>query len=169
VPTPSLEAPAAAAAGSYGTGVSAAGPDGRSTRYRHVVRYSEADQQGVVFNMWYLGYFDEAMARFLEEGGLSYPELLASGFDVQLVHSDIDWSAPLRWPGEAIVDVTLQRLGRTSFDLRFEVTSAGRAVASGRTVYVVVAGDGSGKQPIPEHLLAALTAPGGGSAPSQPR
>ena len=41
----------------------------RTTIYRHRVRYLEADQQGVVFNMWYLGYFDEAMAQFLEEGG----------------------------------------------------------------------------------------------------
>jgi acyl-CoA thioester hydrolase len=55
----------------------------RATRYRHQVRYFETDQQGVVFNMWYLGYFDEAMTAFLAEGGVAYADLLASGFDVQ--------------------------------------------------------------------------------------
>ncbi len=29
--------------------------------------YFQFDQQGVVFNMWYFAWFDEAMARFLGE------------------------------------------------------------------------------------------------------
>jgi acyl-CoA thioester hydrolase len=136
-------------------------PAVRTTRYRHEVRYLEADQQGVVFNMWYLGYFDEAMASFLADGGLPYPELLASGLDVQLVHTEIDWRSPLRWPGEAIVEVSLERAGRTSFDLRFEVSSAQGPVATGRTVYVVVATDGSGKREMPPSLRLALGAPAG--------
>jgi len=128
----------------------------RRTIYQHQVRYLEADQQGVVFNMWYLGYFDEAMALFLEEGGLAYPDMLAAGFDVQLVHSDIDWYSPLRWPDRAEVEVSLAEAGRTSFVLAFEVRSGGTRVATGRTVYVVVATDGSGKRPIPDFLGQAL-------------
>lgn len=108
--------------------------------------------------MWYLGYFDEAMSCFLAEGGLSYPDLLGSGWDVQLVHSEIDWSAPLRWPGEAIVEVSLERVGRTSFELRFEVSADNVPAAKGRTVYVVVATDGTGKRQIPPDLLRALGA-----------
>jgi hypothetical protein len=34
------------------------------------VRYLEADRQGVVFNMWYLAYADDALAGFLAAGGL---------------------------------------------------------------------------------------------------
>ena len=128
----------------------------RRTIYQHQVRYLETDQQGVVFNMWYLGYFDEAMALFLEEGGLAYPDMLAAGFDVQLVHSDIDWHSPLRWPDRAEVEVSLAEAGRTSFVLAFEVRSRGTRVATGRTVYVVVATDGSGKRPIPGFLEKAL-------------
>ena len=75
----------------------------RRTIYQHQVRYFEVDQQGVVFNMWYLGYFDEAMSLFLEEGGLAYRDMLAAGYDVQLVHSDIDWQSSLRWPDRAQV------------------------------------------------------------------
>ena len=133
----------------------------RTTTYRHRVRYLEADQQGVVFNMWYLGYFDEAMTLFLEEGGLDYTDMLGDGFDVQLVRSEIDWSAPLRWPGEACVEVGLDRLGTTSFTLRFDVRAGADpgVVATGRTVYVVVATDGSGKRPIPARLAVALGAP----------
>jgi acyl-CoA thioester hydrolase len=132
----------------------------RTTTYRHRVRYLEADQQGVVFNMWYLGYFDEAMTLFLEQGGLPYEDMLDAGFDVQLVRSEIDWAAPLRWPDEVVVEVGLDRAGTTSFTLAFEVRSHRHetSVASGRTVYVVVATNGSGKQPIPARLAAALGA-----------
>ncbi len=128
----------------------------RTTTYRHQVRYLEADQQGVVFNMWYLGYFDEAMAEFLSEGGLEYPDLLASGYDVQLVHTEIDWRGSLRWPEQAEIDVGLDHAGTTSFALGFEVRTGDSVVATGRTVYVVVATDGSGKRPIPPVLRAAL-------------
>jgi acyl-CoA thioester hydrolase len=130
----------------------------RTTTYRQRVRYLEADQQGVVFNMWYLGYFDEAMTLFLEEGGLEYTDMLKAGFDVQLVRSEIDWRAPLHWPDEVVVQVGLDRAGTTSFTLSFEVSSGrtGLAVATGRTVYVVVGTDGSGKRAIPPQLSGAL-------------
>jgi acyl-CoA thioester hydrolase len=128
----------------------------RTTVYRHQVRYLEADQQGVVFNMWYLGYFDEAMAQFLADGGLEYPDMLASGYDVQVVHTEIDWRGSLRWPDPAEVEVRLAEAGTTSFALAFEVRTGASAVATGRTVYVVVATDGSGKRPIPPFLGAAL-------------
>jgi acyl-CoA thioester hydrolase len=116
----------------------------------------EVDQQGVAFNMWYLGYFDEAMAEFLAEGGLPYPDMLASGHDVQLVHTEIDWQSSLRWADDACVEVSLESVGSTSFVLRFAVRVGDTPVASGRTVYVVVGTDGSGKKPVPPNILAAL-------------
>ena len=129
----------------------------RTTTYRHRVRYLEVDQQGVVFNMWYLGYFDEAMTQHLADGGLAYLDMIDAGFDVQLVRSEIEWKAPLRWPDDVEVVVTTERTGSTSFTLAFEVrTGAGTTAATGRTVYVVIAADGSGKRPIPPVLAAAL-------------
>jgi len=128
----------------------------RRTTYQHQVRYLETDQQGVVFNMWYLGYFDEALAAFLAEGGLAYPDMLAAGYDVQLAHSDIDWRSSLRWPDLARVEVSLAALGTTSFTVAFTVRTGEVLVANGRTVYVVVGTDGTGKRPIPEILRAAL-------------
>ena len=120
------------------------------------VRYLEADQQGVVFNMWYLAYFDDALTAFLAHGGLPYPEMLAEGWDVQLVHTELDWTGPLRWgePGE--VDVGLARLGTTSFTLQFGVRVGDRSVATGETVYVAVEAEGWTKVPLPDRLLAAL-------------
>ncbi len=120
------------------------------------VRYLEADQQGVVFNMWYLAYFDDAFSGLLAHGGLSYPDLMAQGWDVQLVHTELDWTGPLRWGEAAEVDVALARVGTTSFTLQFAARVDDRVVCTAETVYVAVETTGWTKVPVPESLLAAL-------------
>jgi acyl-CoA thioester hydrolase len=121
-------------------------------------RYLEVDQLGVVFNMWYLGYFDEAMSGFLASLGYPYPELVAGGHDVMLVRTELDWAAPLRYGQAADVVVAVESVGRTSFVLRFDVVHDGRTTCRGRTVYVFVSRDGSGKRELPGPLRTGLEA-----------
>ncbi len=120
------------------------------------VRYLEVDRQGVVFNMWYLAYLDDAMTAFLHEGGLPYGEMLAAGYDVQVVHTELDWHGPLGLGDPAVVRVAVSKIGRTSFTLRFGVLCGARVVAEASTVYVAVRTDGSGKCELPPVLLDAL-------------
>jgi acyl-CoA thioester hydrolase len=127
--------------------------------YPLTVRYLEVDQQGVVFNMWYLAYFDDAWTAFLEAGGLPYATMLAAGYDVQLVHTELDWHGPLGFGDPAEVRVGLQAVGRTSITVQFEVWTGDRLVASAATVYVVVPVDGEGSMPVPDALLRALGTP----------
>lgn len=123
------------------------------------VRYLEVDQQGVVFNMWYLAYLDDAMTAYLLSGGLPYRDMLEEGYDVQLVHTEVDWVGSLGWGDRADIEVSTSRLGTTSFTLDFAVRTGGRDVATARTVYVVVGTDGSGKRPVPDRLRTALGEP----------
>ncbi|MEQ3554529.1 thioesterase family protein [Pseudonocardia nematodicida] len=128
------------------------------------VRYHEVDAQGVVFNAWYLAWFDEAMTEFLEHRGLTYRTMLDAGYDVQLVHTEIDWRSGVGWGEDVVIAVSTARLGRTSFALDFQVRGTDDAgsptVSCGcRTVYVVVAVDGTGKQEIPPLIRNALGAP----------
>ena len=125
-------------------------------RFPITVRYLEVDQQGVVFNMWYLAYFDDAMTAFLAHGGLPYPEMIAAGYDVMLVHTELGWRRGVGWTDEVVVAVALAAVGQTSFTLDFEVGRNGEAVSWGRTVYVVIGADGSGKREIPDRLRLAL-------------
>ena len=67
--------------------------------------YFQYDQQGVVFNMWYFGWFDDAMTQFLTEVGYPYTTLNADGFDVQLVHTEADWRDAVRYGEQVVVDV----------------------------------------------------------------
>ena len=124
--------------------------------HRVDVRYLEADQQGVVFNMWYLAYFDDAMTALLAHGGLPYTELLGAGWDVQLVHTELDWVGPLRWGEPAEVDVALARVGTTSFTLHFTARTGERPACHGETVYVCVETEGWTPVAVPDLLRDAL-------------
>jgi acyl-CoA thioester hydrolase len=118
--------------------------------------YFQYDQQGVVFNMWYFGWFDDAMTEFFGQAGYPYTVMNADGFDVQLVHTEADWRGVVRYGEQVTIDVCTERLGSTSFTLSFAVRVGGEVRSTGRTVYVVVATDGSGKRPVPPKLRAAL-------------
>ena len=122
-------------------------------------RYMEVDAQGVVFNGWYLTYFDEAMTAFLAARGASYATLAAAGIDVQLVHAEMDWAAGLRYDDDFTVAVATARVGRTSFALDFQPRRDGEPTCSARIVYVAVATDGSGKRTVPALLADALGDP----------
>lgn len=131
-----------------------------------VPRYAEIDQQGVVFNGHYLTWFDEAMTGLFDHLDVSYPGLIGSGFDLQVVHSEIDYVSPVRWRDAVRVAVDCRHLGTTSFSLGFTVLAAGQAAPEreairGRNVYVVVSTEDWGKRPIPEKLRAALSSVAG--------
>jgi acyl-CoA thioester hydrolase len=130
--------------------------------YPLTVRYLEVDQQGVVFNAWYLAYFDDAMTAFFEHRGLPYRALLDSGHDAQVVHTELDWTGGLGFGDDAVVAVDCPSTGTTSFTLTFDVHRRGdpTPIVRGRTVYVCVATDGTGKRPLPPDLRTALE-PGG--------
>jgi acyl-CoA thioester hydrolase len=123
------------------------------------VRYLEVDGQGVVFNAWYLAWFDDAMTAYLLHGGLPYRTMLDAGFDVQLVRSEIDWRAGVGFGDDVEIAVSTARIGRTSFALDFEVRLGADVTCAGRTVYVVIATDGTGKQEIPPLIAGALGEP----------
>lgn len=131
-----------------------------------VPRYAEVDQQGVVFNGHYLTWFDEACTGFLDDVGAGYPQLMAAGFDFQVVHSEIDFATPVRWRDTVRATAECTHVGTTSFTLGFTVRTARqgtdeRLAVRGHNVYVVVSADDWAKRPVPASLRAALTRPDG--------
>ncbi len=135
-----------------------------------VPRYAEIDQQGVVFNGHYLTWFDEACTGFLDHLGVAYPGLIAGGHDIQVVHSEIDYVAAVRWRDDVRVGVTCAAVGTTSFTLAFEICRVGDggervSAVRGRNVYVVVSTQDWTKRMIPDELRAALTSLAGQAMP----
>ena len=127
-----------------------------------VPRFAEIDQQNVVFNAHYLTWFDEALTGYFDHLDASYPDLMSVGLDMQLVHSEIDYAAPVRWRDAVRVAVVCEQVGTTSFTIGFSVLrqrddSAEILAVAGRNVYVVVSTDDWTKRPVPEKLRKVLS------------
>lgn len=127
-----------------------------------VPRYAEIDQQGVVFNGHYLTWFDEACTGLFDHLGMSYPDLIAEELDMQVVHTEIDFRAPVRWREPVRVAVQCERIGTTSFTLGFTVlgtdsTGDEQPRVCGSNVYVVVSTSDWAKREVPERIRVALS------------
>ena len=122
------------------------------------VRYHEVDALGVVFNMWYLGWCDEAMTGYLAHRGLPYDQLRGSGFDTVLRHADVDWTGSLGLFEQAEVRVSTGAVGTTSFRLDYEVVRCPSYDVCFRAAitYVCVAIDGTAVAPTRVAVPAAL-------------
>ena len=127
-----------------------------------VPRFAEVDQQNVVFNAHYLTWFDEALTGYFDHLDASYPDLMSTGLDMQLVHTEIDYAAPVRWRDTVRVEVVCEHVGTTSFTILFSVHrrrdgSEELVAVRGRNVYVVVTTEDWSKRPVPDTLRNALS------------
>ena len=127
-----------------------------TTVYEFTPRYLEIDQQGVMFNGWYLTYVDEAMTHFIDTRGVPFSRWQELGVDVQLAHADLDWKAGIGFGDRVQVPVRTTRIGTKSFTLEFEFRRGEDVMCAVSVVYVLVAADGSGSIAIPPEIAAAI-------------
>ena len=117
------------------------------------VRYSDLDTFGHVNNAVYATYLELARVRYLQE------EFDASAEEPNFVvaHLELDFLKPVAELTTVTVGVGVEDVGRTSFDLTYEVESDGSLAARGESTQVTV--DGSGDPtPVPEEWRAVLEA-----------
>lgn len=115
-------------------------------------------------------WFDEASGAFFDQVGVTIPASTARGLDVQVVHAELDYLAPVCWRDTGAVGVTCVATGTTSFTLEFHVIRVGEdgeplTAVRGRNVYVVVSTRHWTKREIPDDLRVALTSVAGQGLP----
>jgi acyl-CoA thioester hydrolase len=126
-------------------------------RYYLRVRYSECDQQKVVYNSRYGEYIDLATTEFLR--ALGFAEAVIQGtLDYQLVKQTLEWKLPARFDQVLELSVGATRLGNTSYTLQTQFRIAGddRLIATTETVYVLVEAATLQKRELPPDFRAAL-------------
>lgn len=127
-----------------------------------VPRYAEIDQQGVVFFGHYLTWCDEAFTAFQASLGYPYPEMIADGVDIQIVHASLDYGSSVRWGDEVSLVVANEKVGTTSLSSRVVVRRrSGGEWEDAVTVHLVhVCVDSSAftKVPVPARLAEGLAA-----------
>jgi acyl-CoA thioester hydrolase len=109
-------------------------------RHRIRVRYSECDQQGVVFYPHYLAWFDIAMTELFRARGHPYGEMIDGGADMVVAEAGVRYRASAHFDEEVDLTARVTRLGSTSITTAITAQRAndGRVLAEGELRHVFV-------------------------------
>lgn len=124
---------------------------GFSNDYR--IRYSECDQQGVVFNSWYLMFMDDSVDVWLRNLDMEFE---SRGWEVMVKRSEIVWHDSARHNETLTLDCEVTRWGTTSLDVSIRGAVGRRHCFDATMVYVVVDTTDHRPLPIPDDLRAHL-------------
>jgi acyl-CoA thioester hydrolase len=127
-------------------------------RHRMRVRYSECDQQGVVFYAHYLAWFDIAMTELFRAGGHPYGEMTGAGVDMVVAEARLRYRGSAGFDDEIDLTAAVQRLGSTSLvtALGIERVDDETTLVEGELRHVFVDLATRHKTPIPAGVRRAL-------------
>ncbi|MER7079584.1 acyl-CoA thioester hydrolase [Saccharopolyspora kobensis] len=125
--------------------------------HRIRVRYSECDQQGVVFNGHYLFFYDVAVVELFRARIGSWQQVLERGVDLVVAETRLRYRAPARFDDEIDISLPVTHLGTTSLVISPQFHRDGRLLADGEVRHVFVDPATGQKTPIPEDLRSALS------------
>jgi acyl-CoA thioester hydrolase len=127
--------------------------------HRLRVRWAECDMQGIVFNPHYMVYFDVAFTEYMRAIGLAYPVAFAAdGTDTFMVSASTDFRGSARYDDEIDIGVRTAYFGTTSFRMAFSMRRDGDVLVEGVAVYVNGDRVTHAPRPLPERLVALVTA-----------
>jgi acyl-CoA thioester hydrolase len=125
--------------------------------HRLRVRYSECDQQGVVFNGQYLFFYDVAVTELMRDRIGPYPQIVARGYDIVVAEARIRFVEGARFDDQLDIEMPVEHLGTTSMIVRPVFRVDGRLIADGEVRHVWVDPKTLEKTPMPDDFRAALS------------
>jgi len=129
---------------------------GEPFTHRLRVRYSECDQQGVVFNGQYLFFYDVAITELFRERVGPYQEMVDGGHDLVVAEARIRFVEGARFDEELDITLPVEHLGTTSMIIHPEFRVGERLIADGEVRHVFVDPATLRKTPMPDRVRAAL-------------
>jgi acyl-CoA thioester hydrolase len=125
--------------------------------HRLRVRYSECDQQGVVFNGHYLFYYDVALNELWRARVGTYHEMVGRGVDLVVAEATIRYRAAARFDDLVDIGLSVSHLGTTSMVIRPVFRVGETVVADGEVRHVFVDAATLVKKPMPDDIRVALS------------
>lgn len=92
------------------------------------IRYPDCDPMGVVHHAVYPVWYEIARMDFFAKNGFPWQEMNERGIDPAMVNLDLNYLAPLYYPGSVTVRTTLLQLEGKKLKLQYECFSAGACV-----------------------------------------
>jgi acyl-CoA thioester hydrolase len=124
--------------------------------HRLRVRYSECDQQGVVFNAHYLSFYDVALTELWRAAIGPYTDVVETGYDLVVAEARIRFREGARFDELLDVRMPVVKLGVTSMIVRPEFRVDDRLIADGEVRHVFIDPPTKSKKEIPPDVRLAL-------------
>lgn len=131
---------------------------------RILVRFGDLDAAGIAYYPNLVNFLHESFEDFfVGHVGRPYPEVYAEGLGFPTAKLEVDFLSPVRYGDHVDMSLTVEKVGRSSVQMRYEASVGGRQVFRARNVAVVVDMKTFRPQPLPswlrERFLAAMEAP----------
>ncbi|GAA1799471.1 thioesterase family protein [Actinomadura chokoriensis] len=124
--------------------------------HRLRVRYSECDQQGVVFNGHYLFFYDVALTEMWRALIGDYGAMVDGGYDLVVAEARIRYREGARFDEVLAVSMPVAHLGTTSMIVRPVFRVGERLIADGEVRHVFIDPASKAKREMPARVRAAL-------------
>lgn len=125
--------------------------------HRMRVRYSECDQQGIVFNGHYMFYYNDAYGELFREIGWTRPEITKQGWDVVVAEATLRFRGSARYDEYLDIRLPITHLGATSMIVEPQFVVDGRLCVSGSVRHVFVDVESMSRTSIPDPVRGQLT------------
>lgn len=131
-----------------------------------LVRFGDLDAAGIAYYPNLVNFLHEAFEDFfVGHVGRPYPEAFKEGLGCPTVKVEMEFLSPVRYGDHVDIDVIVERVGRTSVQIRYEGAVGGQPVFKARNTMVVVDMASFRPTPVPvwlrERLEAAMEPAGG--------
>lgn len=118
-----------------------------------LVRFGDLDPAGIAYYPNLVNFLHVAFEDFFAGHlGRPYPEVYREGIGFPTVRVDMEFLSPVRYGDQVQVGVAVERVGRSSVQLRYEGSVGGRAVFRARHTAVTVDMKTFTPTPVPDWL-----------------
>lgn len=122
------------------------------------VPFVDTDATGRIHFTSMFRNFEAAEGEFRRRLGFPYGQWRGESLSFPRVHAECDYLGEVTYDDPLTIAVSVERVGRASYTLGFEVTVAGRAAARGKLVIACMDKRTQRAAALPEELAAALRA-----------
>ena len=125
--------------------------------YKTKVRLYHTDSAGFLFYSKMLEMAFDAFDGFLETNGVSIRSILhESEYLMPYIRVEADYLLPLYVDDRLKIIIDVEKIGDTSFVLRYDLLKNGKLAGCVKTVHVTVSKETGQKIPLPEEIRRAL-------------
>jgi acyl-CoA thioester hydrolase len=107
------------------------------------VRFNETDPLGIVWHGYYITYFEDGREAFGRQHGISYLDILKTGYTTPIVKSTCEHKLSLRYGDVARIETTIVDTPAAKMIFRFTIYDSTNEIAcTGETIQVFLDNQG---------------------------